>query len=517
MKKLFCCACLCVSLAQVVFANPTSNALPIDIEAEHLSYSQDQRFMEASGNVLVSYDDYVITANYLWVDMLKQQARFDGGFSFMRNKRAIMGQTLFYDIAVQEGLAKDVTVVLENIRVNGNSLVIKDNKAQLTNSALTSCDLLEPHYKVTAANTTIYLKWGLLVSSSGIFWLGDKPVMFVPSYIVGDPRYGYQIADNAPLPQIGSDAVNGSYVKERINVYADERNTGTALLEWYSKNGWLLGFQHDWRKSPNSFGNTRLKFHTNEGLEGGVLYHFLLTDEQIDNSVNLIEQFFNSPDQSKPALAAQLELSAGEIYKNDRDLQRVSLLPQLTLTVPLSHTGIRDVDYTAMFQFGNILEENKTDPKQSLSRARIVSGLNYYWHKSLPAEVQMELMTGYLGRWYWEGVYLTNSWNLIDGELTFKKDLLPFEAQWRYHHKYLNSGGSAFSFDSKEFVLDDEIIYDLGLNIHQNKLIGVWRYNLGQQVYRDIDITLQLNEHCLNLLFTWRQVRQEFNFGVSLN
>jgi len=346
-------------ISQLCLAVPTSNYLPINIEADNLSYSQDQRFMEASGNVLATYDEYVITANYLWVDMIAQQARFDGGFSFVRNKRAIIGQTLFYDLDKQEGLAKDVTVVLENMRVKGDSLVIKDNKAQLVNSELTTCDLLDPHYKVTAVNTTIYLKWGLLVSSSGLFWLGNTPIMFVPSYIVGDPRYGYNIQDNAPLPQIGSDSVNGTFVKEKINIYADEKNTGTASLEWYSNNGFFTGFQHDWRRSPSSFGNIRLGYHTNEGLEGGITHHFLLTGAQDEQSTSLIEQFFQEvPDDYKPLLEAQLDLSAGEIYPSDRDQQRVSFLPQLTVSVPRSRTILNDLDYTLTTKIGNILEEN---------------------------------------------------------------------------------------------------------------------------------------------------------------
>ena len=474
--------------------------------------------MEASGNVLATYDEYVITANYLWVDMTAQQARFDGGFSFVRNKRAIIGQTLFYDLDKQEGLAKDVTVVLENMRVKGDSLVIKDNKAQLVNSALTTCDLLDPHYKVTAVNTTIYLKWGLLVSSSGLFWLGNTPIMFVPSYIVGDPRYGYNIQDNAPLPQIGSDSVNGTFVKEKINIYADEKNTGTASLEWYSDNGLFTGFQHDWRRSPSSFGNIRFGYHTNEGLEGGITHHFLLTGAQDEQSISLIEQFFQEvPADYKPLLEAQLDLSSGEIYPSDRDQQRVSFLPQLTVLVPLSRTIINDLDYKLTVKLGNILEENLLNQKNSMNRIRGVFSLDYSWHKLLPYDVQMSLSTGYVGRWYWENRALTNSWNLIDGELSFIKTIYPFETKWSYHHNYINSGSSAFNFDSKEAVFEDEITYELGLNVYKNKLSGVWRYNMVQESYRDIDLTLKLNEHCWNLLFTWRQVRQEVNFGVSLN
>ncbi|MFH1428198.1 MAG: hypothetical protein ABIH39_00465 [Candidatus Margulisiibacteriota bacterium] len=513
------CFLIYLSCTQFLFAQQNSEYLPINAEADAIVYSQDQRSMEASGNVVVTYEDYVITANRLSVDLVQKKARFSDGFSFMRNQRAITGRELFYDLEKHEGKAENVTLHMDGMIIKGKTVEIIEEKVILRNSVITTCDLEHPHYKVTAMDTTLYLKWGLLVSGSSIFWLSDVPVMYIPNYIVGDPLYGMDTFENAPLPRIGSDQVNGTYVKERINTYADEQGSGTAAVEWYEKNGWLFGFRHDWRYSRTSFGNIRLHYHTVEGLEGGITHRFLLTREKDQRqSLNIIEQFFDIvPFDYTPFLEAQFDLTSGEIYNDDRDQQRVSFLPQITLTIPWQPSLVPQIDHEMVFQIGNILEEGLADKKNSINRIRSLFSQMYKWSKYTFWDVNIGLQSGYTGRWYWNRSGLTDSWNVINGELTLDRIFSPFYARWGYYHNFINIGSSAFSYDSKEAVVDDEIRYKLSVDLGSNTLAGEWRYNLPQEYYRDIDVSFKLNIHCWNLVLTWREVRREFNVGVSLN
>ncbi|MFC1595933.1 hypothetical protein ACFL4D_01455 [Candidatus Margulisiibacteriota bacterium] len=502
-----------------ISAQEPAEYLPINVEADSIEYSRDQRFLEASGNVSVEYEDYIITAHYLRIDMERQQAEFGGGFSFTRNQRAIIGEKLFYDLDNQKGQAEDVTIIMGKKKIKGETIRIEKDKVFIKNSTLTTCGLDHPHYKVTASDTTLYLDWGLLISGSGLFWLSDVPVMIVPNYVVGDPLYGKDSFKDTPLPRIGSDRINGTYVKESMNVYADERNTGTAALEWYEKNGWLMGFRHDWRYSRTSFGNIRLRLHTIEGLEGGITHRFLLTDPaKQEEPANIIEQFFNFvPFNYTPFLEAQFDLSSGEIYNDDRDHQRVSFLPLITLTIPKQPSMVPNIDHELIFQLGNILEERQPTKSQSVNRIHSLFGLDYSWSKPIFWDVRLGLRSGYTGRWYWHKGDLTNSWNVIDGEVSLSKQLYPFEAEWGYYHNFINVGDSAFLYDSKDALTDDEIRYMLGMDFWEHNLSTSWRYNLPGEYYRDIDVSLKLGLHCWSVILTWREVRQEFNVGVSLN
>ncbi|MFA5928892.1 MAG: hypothetical protein WC838_06315, partial [Candidatus Margulisiibacteriota bacterium] len=297
------------------------------------------------------------------------------------------------------------------------------------------------------------------------------------------------------------------------------QNSGTALVDWYEKTGWLFGYRYDWRYSRTSFGNVRLKLHTREGLEGGITHRFLLTSPSNEEKpTNIIEQFFEFvPFSSKPFLEAQFDLSSGEIYDEDRDQQRVSFLPQITLQVPKQRSLIPDVDHEITFRLGNILEENLTDWRNSINRIRTQVAVQYSWQKNFFWDIGLGLKTGYDGRWYWDRTTLTNSWNLINGELSLAKRFDLLFADWSYYHNFAYSGGSAFAYDSKEAVIDDEIKYTLGLDLGPNTVYAQWRYNLMQKAYRDIDLSFKLNLHCWNLVLTWREIRKEFNFGVSLN
>ncbi|MFC1478768.1 hypothetical protein ACFL57_04845 [Candidatus Margulisiibacteriota bacterium] len=505
--------------SSLLFAQQTSDYLPINVEADAIVYSQDQRFMEASGNVIVNYENYIITANQLSVDLEQKKARFSNGFSFMRNQRAINGRELFYDLEKHQGKAENVTLLMDGMVVKGKMVEIIEDKVVLRNSVITTCDLDHPHYKVTAADTTLYLNWGLLVSGSSIFWLSDVPVMYIPNYIVGDPLYGTDTFENAPLPRIGSDQVNGTYIKQKINTYADEKGSGTAAVEWYEKNGWLFGFRHDWRYSRTSFGNIRLHYHTVEGLEGGISHRFLLTNQKDRRQpVNIIEQFFDIvPFDYTPFMEAQFDLTTGEIYNDDRDQQRVSFLPQITLTIPWQPSMVSEIDHEMILQLGNILEESLIDKKNSINRIRSLFQIMYRWEKACYWDVNVGLQSGYIGRWYWNRTSLTNSWNVINGELAFSRVFGPLFTRWGYYHNFINIGSSAFLYDSKEAVVDDEVRYNLSVDLGENTLAGEWRYNLPKEYYRDIDVSFKLNIHCWNLVLTWREVRREFNVGVSLN
>jgi hypothetical protein len=514
MSKVIFSLCIFFSLFTIAFAEKTKQDLPINIEGDYISYSQNKRFMEASGNVTLTYEDYIISANYMKIDLDNKQAEFSGRFSFVRNKRAIRGLELSYDLDLKEGVAKDVLIEMDNLFIFGKLLSIYKDKVVLNNSAITTCSIDDPHYKITATNTKLYLNQGIVVSSSGLFWIADVPVMIVPNYVLG----GANVYSPAPLPRIGSDKNNGSYIKEDVNIYADEKKSGSIDLEWAEKQGISFGFRHDWRDSPVYFGNFRARYHPKEGLEGGISSHFLLTDQnEAEQRTSIIEQFFNFvPFSSKPILEAQFDITSGEIYQDDRDQQRVSFLPQLALKVPQKPSLIPGIDHVILLKIGNILEENQEDKEESINRIRLLFGVDYIWANHIFWDIDIKIKTAYQGKWYWNKSNLTNSWNVINGNLTFLKDISILESEWSYYHNFINEGSSAFLFDSKESVIEDEIKYQIGLNFGQYKVSGKWRYNLENEYYRDIDFSIQMNMHCWNLILTKRETRKEINIGISL-
>jgi len=504
------------SLSPLLADLSTKSYPSINIESDNLSYSENKRFLEASGNVKAFYKEYIISSNYLKVDLEKQEAIFKGGFSMVRSNRAINGEELQYDLSKQKGFAKNVVLSFGNLHIKGASLKVDSKKIYLYKTTLTTCSLSEPHYQISALNTTLHLKLGLLVSDNSIFSLYGVPVMYIPNYI-------YRLGEDegtSPLPRIGSDSVNGKYIKENIGYYLNENNTGVINLELYEKKGWRYGVKNNYTCDNNSFGNFRMHHHQEDGIEGGWVHNFFIRkDDSKKEYSNIIEEFFyKTPLNYNPFLKVEFEVSFGEVFPGDRDQQRVSFLPQVTLLFPKNKSiFFSNLNYSLTTKLGNIIEENSKQPENSVARRRFFIELDYYLDLSLWKDLAVRFSPSYQGAWYWDDYGLTDSWNLINASLTLKKDINPFSFEVSYFHNFINNGNSAFSFDSKDAVINDELIYKSAFEIANYELGGTWRYDLSEKYYKDIDIDLKILMHCWKLVLTWRETRNIFQFGIVLN
>ena len=71
------------------------------------------------------------------------------------------------------------------------------------NASFTTCDLPQPHYRVTASDILLYPQYGWMVAYWGYLLAGAVPIVPMPTYI-----YDFEAAEKAqknlpPFPEVG--------------------------------------------------------------------------------------------------------------------------------------------------------------------------------------------------------------------------------------------------------------------------------------------------------------------------
>ena len=85
------------------------------------------------------------------------------------------------------------------------------------------------------------------------------------------------------------------------------------------------------------------------------------------------------------------------------------------------------------------------------------------------------------------------------------------------HKHYLyNLGGSPFNFENYLFVPKDELLGELVLKLGTNKVGVETTHYLPDLEPKDIDYIISLGFDCYDIIFTYRAMRSEVQFGFNL-
>jgi hypothetical protein len=197
-----------------------ADGLPVTIRGDELVYQADK--ISASGNARLVYDGREVLADRIFIDTRSSRVEVYG---------------------LKAALRPDLTAQKFYINFKDGASVLNAERWSGTRAGLTSCDLLEPHYRL-AAKEFLYYPDDKIVAYhlTAHFWFVPAPLFYTPYYVfyTGPSRLIFT------FPKVGSNTVEGNFIKTETLYFLDADNAGGVYWDAMSLKGNGSGFWHSY-------------------------------------------------------------------------------------------------------------------------------------------------------------------------------------------------------------------------------------------------------------------------------
>lgn len=490
-----------ILLAGQVFATTKG----VSIRADSVSYTRDKGVIVASGSVEARYKNSVVTADRIIFFTAESHVLADGDFTLSRDKARISGQKLSYYLKDETGSASDVTISLGETWITGRSMEMDREQFRITDAKFSSCGLDRPHYSMSASNITYYSKSGWIVQNWGFFWLGDVPVFPVPTYVYDTGLIGgfYKKKNPVPLPEIGSNNVDGFYINEKIIWRLTSYSYGILGINYGSKKGLGAGFEGNYVPNDSNEGGIRLNTYGSDGFSWGATHTYYFGDPVPTERLRpLLYEVLEIPPRKKYDVT--LDLS----HRERINYERVSFMPMVTLRyidVPFSFL---DFNPKLEASAGSVSEESSG---VGLLKTNLKTTFDYVHPMTDAASLRMGLDTSYTG------YGSSSSWFNLLGRADISSKLSDnVEAGVGYSHYFINDGSSPFNYENYRYFPYDELRSFIKFKAFGSSFGIALSYNTPLLTVRDIDYNATVGLHCFDATLTWRAARNELAVSLEL-
>ena len=222
----------------------------VTLEADNTRWYADDKVI-ATGNVKAVYQDYTITGDTMEADLQTNIAVFKGNVKLLTKQAIVNGQDLTLNLKTREWSLGEATSRIDTASVRGaeggkgapvfvRSAALKGNPKEvaLSTGTLTTCDLDHPHYLFSAKNLEIYLDNKIIAHHVSMVGL-DKRLITLRRLVI--PIRGMK---QSMIPQIGSSAQDGGFLKVAYAYLATEHSQGYLKLDLMQKRGVGIGLDH---------------------------------------------------------------------------------------------------------------------------------------------------------------------------------------------------------------------------------------------------------------------------------
>lgn len=154
----------------------------IDVKADVIEYQEQGRLIVGKGHVVVTYQGTRLEAPEVSVQVDTKIALCKGRSVVHQGGATYEGDDWVYDFREKSGQALNARIKAPPLYAGGEKVEQKGpGEFEIEKGYMTTCDLDEPHYKITTKHITIH-SGGKVVAHNAVIWAGPVPVMFLPSY-----------------------------------------------------------------------------------------------------------------------------------------------------------------------------------------------------------------------------------------------------------------------------------------------------------------------------------------------
>ena len=484
--------------------------LPIEIQGDRVNIDYQSQSLDASGNVKILYKNYVITAPNFQVDLPKTHLVFPDTIHLNQGSLNLEMNNLRYDYSHHTGTASSTCLRTSQVLISGKKVVLYPDRVSISHASFSTCAKTNPpSYHIESSDMTVYPKTGVMVSYWNTVYVYDLPVMIIPSYIYGQNRKG--IAGNtSPLPEFGSNQIEGSFIRQGIGYYLNKDAGGTVDLGYTSLLGFEYGANHVQLLDHNSALNVKAHWLDRYGPVGhvGYFWDWSVADmaaTQSDEFSTLLHYF------STAEISPEAHFSLLWSYRELINIRRVSYMP-------MGQLQIQNIEILPKTQLNTIVgtgyakeEDPLTAGALPIQSAKTTFGTVLTQVHPMTPYWTLSDSLSYYGNWY-----NTGTWRRLLGTIDNDFILGWFEPGVSYTKSFFNNGQSPFFFDSYNVAQQDELglkavfrfsPFSAGVNTH-------YVLSTGQPRDRDFFVRWQLDCFAINL--KWASVQKDFLFDFQL-
>ena len=260
----------------------------VTLSADTTRWYPDDK-VTASGNVRASYRDYEVTADSAEADLRANIAVFHGDVQLVTNGYTVYGESLSLNLKTRDWNLEGASSRIDPQALQGNtqgpafirgaSLSGENEDLKLVGGTLTTCDLGDPHYYFSAKELEIHPDSKIIARKVSMVGLGRR-FFTLNSLVIPISGFRHNL-----IPQVGSSAEEGTFIKTAYAYTATERSQGFLKLDLMQKRGVGTGIEHFYEMTAGS-GQASLYYLADQEI-GGSNVTGRLQHQQRLGSVNL--------------------------------------------------------------------------------------------------------------------------------------------------------------------------------------------------------------------------------------
>ncbi|MEK7376234.1 MAG: LptA/OstA family protein [Candidatus Margulisiibacteriota bacterium] len=241
--------------SSVVFAQE----IPLNLKADDLQFDQGTGVITAKGSVHARLNDMSVSAESMTVDTASNIVTLEGSVRMVRGSLEASGSRAVYDPKSEIGSIFDFKSVVKDPQVKGDiylsSQRVEDAPHYKTGreGQSTTCDISRPHYYLKAKEF-IYFPGEKIAGKSVTFYINETPLLWLPFYIYDLKKRRVSLL----MPVLGSNSVEGNFMKNQIDYYADDGASSSVFVDLMSIKGTGYGFDHGYKLNKKQSGDLYL-------------------------------------------------------------------------------------------------------------------------------------------------------------------------------------------------------------------------------------------------------------------
>ncbi len=264
--RFFLVIALSVCFSSSLYAAPPDKKSSLDtVEAvaDQLEYSRADKKIVGKGNVVVTYKDTRLTANYAEVEPDAKFAYAKGHVLILKGDSvAAKGEEVHYDFGKDQGEFPNGQVIQPPWFTEGQ--VVEQTgkgKYRIENAGITTCDLRRPHYQIRAKSAKI-ISGDKIIARNITFHILGKKVFWWPYAVIPLQK----VAESPVIIQPGYSSEYGAYV---------------LTSKSFSVFKWLWGKWHaDIRGKRGFGGGLDFDYHFDKFPTDGLIRMYLTQDKR---------------------------------------------------------------------------------------------------------------------------------------------------------------------------------------------------------------------------------------------
>lgn len=518
-------------------------AAKVNISADYKHYDKYRNVLIAKGNVVVTGPDFKIESPYVIRYFNDEKIVAMDKFIFEREGYRVSGSNIEYYYWNKTGNADKVRINFGETFLGGRYMTISQDKFELYDAYFTGCNEPTSHYHFSSQQLALYPKTGLIVAYYATCWVWIAPIIPVPTFVYsapvprskfivkkkpGKPSKAAKekiegIKTTQPVPEIGSNPVDGTFIRQAFNWYFTPRSYAKVLLSYMEKNHFGGGLSANYIFDERNEGEVRIGSNDIERSYWGITHYISLGPKLLSKEdEELLIYDFYSPG-GKYSYELELKHSVRErpnLDKNIGPFTRVSMTPKITLRSNRKPIPILGEPFTYFWEASraNVSEEvSEFESTWEVSYVKSSPRTNYY------ADIAYASDLGWLG--IFNAIFDINlsdyeklgSWDRSRQQLFLQQDFFgKLSLRYGHVHYIMQRGYTPYLFEGFYYSPYDTFVGSLKINAWFSSFLINTAYNLPSWDPYDINYEWLLGMHCYNLIFQYSVMRKEFNFSFEL-